>query len=297
MSVSVVIPVFNDTTALMALVHRLYRVSDQIGCRTELLLVDDGSGDETWENLKALKASHPGRNITLLRLVENSGQHNATLCGLAHAQGNFIFTMDADLQHPPEAIPRLLARLREHQLDLVYGTALAGHSWTRRLASRLFKMLTHRLGSPRIEGSAFRAMTAGLARHLIDNAQQPFTVIDSVLQENAAGMEVVAIEHHPREHGESSYTWGRLFLMALHVIVGAREFPRLLLLLAFCLAIPGTGLLVLSTCTTFFSEIDALRGLGLLLTGLFLLFIHLRVTRWNTLSRLRPRFMLGEKIE
>jgi undecaprenyl-phosphate 4-deoxy-4-formamido-L-arabinose transferase len=297
MSVSVVIPVFNDTTMLMELVQRLYQVSDPIGDRIELLLVDDGSTPDTWEHLKALKTSLPGHHIILLRLAENSGQHNATLCGLIHAQGSIMVTMDADLQHPPEAIPLLLARLREHQLDLVYGTALAGHPWVRRIASRLFKLLTHRLGSPRIDGSAFRAMKASLARPLIDNENQPFTIIDTVLQGTAARMETLPVEHHVRRHGRSGYTWKRLFIMALHVIAEAPEFPRLLLLLAVCMAVPGMVLLAFDGGMMPPHTIASLRGPALLLGGLFLLFVRQKVALRSALSGLKPRFRLREKIE
>lgn len=297
MSVSVVIPVFNDATMLMELVQRLYHVSDRIGDRIELLLVDDGSTPETWEHLKALKTSHPGHDIILLRLAENSGQHNATLCGLTNAHGSIIVTMDADLQHPPEAVPLLLARLREQQLDLVYGTALAGHSRARRITSRLFKLLTHRLGSPRIDGSSFRAMKADLARHLAESAKQPFTVIDTALQEKAARMEALPVEHHERRHGKSGYTWTRLFIMAFDVISGSPEFPRLLLLLAGCLAVSGMVMLAFDGGMTSLQAIDSPGGPAFLLGALSLLFLRQKVTRRSALTRLNPRFRLCEKIE
>lgn len=297
MSISVVIPVFNDTTMLPELVQRLYQLRDLKGDRIELLLVDDGSTPETWERLKALKTALPEHHIILLRLAENSGQHNATLCGLASAQGDIMVTMDADLQHPPEAIPLLLTRLREHQFDLVYGTALAGHSWARRTASRLFKLLTHRLGSPRIDGSAFRAMNASLAHHLVDNAKQPFTVIDTVLQEKAARMEALPVEHHARRHGKSGYTWKRLFAMAFHVIIEAPDFPQLLLVLAGCMVVPGMILLAVEGSPAPLQAMHSPRGPALLLGGLILLFFRQMVIRRSALSGLKPRFRLREKIE
>ncbi|MGH8493596.1 MAG: glycosyltransferase [Moraxellaceae bacterium] len=291
---SVVIPIFNDTTALAELIRRLYHTSDQQGINTELLLVDDGSTGTAWENLKSLKAAHMEREIILLRLAENSGQHNATLCGLLQAKGDVLITMDADLQHPPEAIPLLLSQLQQQKLDLVYGSAQAGHPWPRRFASKIFKKLTQKIGAPAIHGSAFRVMRAGLVRHLTDNPKQPFTVIDSILRKKAAGMASLTVEHHIRRHGKSSYNWSRLVLMAVNIITGAPQFLYLLRFMAACMTALGTMLLWASMMSH--SAEDTTRGLGLFLGGALLLLLSQWMRRQRRKISAKPRFTLQEEI-
>lgn len=296
MSISVVIPVYNDTTALADLLKRLFRSCDGQRIELEVLLVDDGSGNDAWQWLRKLKATHPGRRITLLRLARNSGQHNATLCGLAHAHGDVVVTMDADLQHPPEAVPLLLARLQANGLDLVYGTAQTGHAWPRRLATRVFRLLTRPLGGTSIDGSAFRAIRAGLARELVASASQPFVVVDSFLQKAGNRIEVLPVDHQRRAHGRSSYTFGRLLLMALRIIAAAPEFPRLLLLLAATAASAGLALLFRAGLASN-SGTDALRALALLAGALFLAGLHHQAMQQRTQAHLGRRFVLQEKIE
>lgn len=296
MSLSVVIPVFNDTSALAELMQRLYRVSDQQGIKTELLLVDDGSTEATWENLKHLKGAYPERKIILLRLAKNSGQHNATLCGLMQAEGDTLITMDADLQHPPEAIPALLSYLQQQGIDLVYGSAQQGQPWLRRLSSHIFQLLTQEIGKPSIKGSAFRVMKRDLANHLADKTQTPFTVIDSTLQKKAKGMAALTVAHHIRQHGKSSYTWTRLIVMAIHIVTSTPQFFRLLLLMAACTASLGAILLIWALMTSHMTE-HANRGIALL-SGGFLMLITCQWLRWQLrTASLKPRYTLQEKIE
>src|ERR1700686_5014754 len=134
-SISVVVPVYRSEAALPLLVKRLQPVLTAATARFELVLVNDGSPDGSWQVIEQLATEYSWvRGICLMR---NYGQHNALLCGIRAARHDVIVTMDDDLQHPPEEIPKLLAKLAEG-FDVVYGTPrIEQHGLWRDLASQL----------------------------------------------------------------------------------------------------------------------------------------------------------------
>ena len=118
-NISVVIPVYNSEDTLDELISRLNQVLPAISQMYETILVNDGSSDQSWNTITRLSQDQPGvRGINLMR---NYGQHNALLCGVRAAQYEIIVTLDDDLQHPPEEIPKLLPPLARGY-DVVYGT-------------------------------------------------------------------------------------------------------------------------------------------------------------------------------
>src|SRR5438445_2716301 len=117
-SISAVVPVYNSEANLPDLVRRLQPMLAAASPRYELVFINDGSPDRSWEVIQRLCAEYPWvRGIELMR---NYGQHNAILCGVRAARYDIIVTMDDDLQHPPEELPKLLAELNRG-LDVVYG--------------------------------------------------------------------------------------------------------------------------------------------------------------------------------
>ncbi len=118
-SISVIIPVYNSEQSLPLLIERLKSVLTDSCQAFEVILVDDGSRDGSWETIVSLSE----RFVWLhgINLMRNYGQHNALLCGIRHAKHALIVTIDDDLHNPPEEIPRLFARLEEGY-DVVYGT-------------------------------------------------------------------------------------------------------------------------------------------------------------------------------
>ena len=106
---SVVVPVYNSDHMLEELYTRVSQVFDTVIREDfELILVDDGSKDHSYEVMKKLRGRD--RRVKIIQMARNFGQHPALLCGFAHARGDFIITMDDDLQHPPEEIPKLSVR-------------------------------------------------------------------------------------------------------------------------------------------------------------------------------------------
>ena len=116
---SVVVPCFNEQEVLPELYARVSAVGSECAERWELVLVDDGSTDETWEVLEQLSVDDP--RVVGVRLSRNFGQHAALLAGLRISRGAEVLTLDADLQDPPELLPRMRRILTEQKADVVYG--------------------------------------------------------------------------------------------------------------------------------------------------------------------------------
>ena len=109
--VSIVIPVYNSQGTLTELCDRIGKVFRKLGISYEVILVDDGSADDSWQVMQELHRDDP--RIRIIRLSRNFGQHNATICGFRHCQGNHVVTLDDDLQHRPEEIPILIDKMEE----------------------------------------------------------------------------------------------------------------------------------------------------------------------------------------
>ena len=135
MNISVIIPVYNSEQTLAALVQRLHQVLAVEAAEYELVLVNDGSSDQSWDVICELSVTHPW--LCGINLMRNYGQHNALLCGIRSARYEIIVTMDDDLQNPPEEIPKLLKKLDE-RYDVVYGTPQKEqHGFWRDMASQI----------------------------------------------------------------------------------------------------------------------------------------------------------------
>src|ERR1700758_609522 len=157
MNISVVVPVFNGEHSLRELVSRLSPVLGALCENYEVVLVNDGSEDRSWQTIIWLAAEHGW--VCGIDLMRNYGQHNAALCGIRAAKHEIVVTLDDDLQHPPEEIPKLIQKLTEGY-DVVYGTPeKKQHGFWRRLASfTARRMLRSAFGSDIVFSmSAFRA--------------------------------------------------------------------------------------------------------------------------------------------
>ena len=120
LDLSIVIPVYNSAATLAKLLERLTQAVGAITQSYEIVLLDDGSRDDSWAVIQALRGGYSD-HLVAIQLMRNYGQHNTLMCGLGVARGEYVVTMDDDLQNPPEEIPKLLAHIKKHGLDLVYG--------------------------------------------------------------------------------------------------------------------------------------------------------------------------------
>jgi glycosyltransferase involved in cell wall biosynthesis len=223
-SLSVVIPVYRSAESLPELIAELGRALPTLTDTYEVILVDDGSPDNSWQVVDRLAQDHKWlRGITLMR---NYGQHNALLCGIRSANHEVIVTMDDDLQHPPTELPKLLNKLAEGY-DVVYGTPHEEqHGLMRDLASQVTKLALQ--GSMGVETarkvSAFRAFRAQL-RDAFANYRSPYVNIDVLLTWATTRFAAVEVRHDARKYGASTYTFRKLVRHALNMITGFSILP------------------------------------------------------------------------
>lgn len=231
MRVSIIVPIFNDAASVPELIVRSSRALGESGFDAEFILVDDGSTAPVMASLRGIKGRHGNQKITLIRLGNNYGQNIATLCGIQNGKSEYIVTMDADLQHPPEEIPRLLDHLITHDLGLVYGTSRKGHPVGRRLASAMFKALIHFFLPKAFDASSFRALTRETAIALMELERSQSLLIDVALYRTSPRTDTIATGHGERQHGRSLYSWKDLFLLAGAFLVQGKVLHKLAILL------------------------------------------------------------------
>ena len=242
-SLSVVIPVYNGSTSLSELVRRLEAVLPPLSSAYQLILVNDASLDDSWQVIERLTREH--RWVRGIDLARNYGQHNALLCGIREARGDIIVTLDDDLQHPPEELPRLLHRL-EDGTDVVYGTPMREqHGVWRILASRVSKIVLQRaMGAEAARSiSAFRAFRrqGALALEAYTN---PFVNIDVLLSWGARSFATVPVRHDRRKTGRSNYTFRMLLRHAVAMLTGFSLIPlRVASVTGFFFMVFGLGVL------------------------------------------------------
>lgn len=241
---SVVIPVYNSAEILPALLPRLQAVLAALTAHFEIILVNDGSRDHSWE--VASSWAQRCREIVAINLMRNYGQHNALLCGIRAAQHEVIITMDDDLQHPPEEIPKLLAKLGEGY-DVVYGTPQQEqHGLWRDLASVAVKMVLQGTMGAEIarQVSAFRVFRAAV-RDAFTQYHGNFVSIDVLLTWATMRFAAVGVSHQPRLLGKSNYDFLKLVRHAFNMMTGFSTMPlQLASWVGFGFTLFGFGVLV-----------------------------------------------------
>jgi undecaprenyl-phosphate 4-deoxy-4-formamido-L-arabinose transferase len=242
--VSVVVPVFNSEDSLRALATRLVAALERAVPAFEVVLVNDGSRDRSWEVLSEI-SRHDDR-FRPIDLMRNYGQHNALLCGIRAARHGTVVTIDDDLQNPPEEIAGLLRKLDEGY-DVVYGTPVAEtHGFWRDLASRVTKITLQNVMGAETAGkvSAFRAFRTSV-REAFSAYRSPCVSIDVLLTWGASRFTSIPVQHDPRRVGQSNYTFRKLVLHALNMTTGFSALPLQLASLAgFFFTFFGVGVFV-----------------------------------------------------
>ncbi|MEO6018619.1 MAG: glycosyltransferase family 2 protein [Knoellia sp.] len=302
MRISVIIPCYRSRATLDELVERLLVVMPEISDAFEVITVVDGSPDDTYAVARQLESAHP-QHVRAVLLRRNYGQHNALLAGLARAQYEVTVTMDDDLQHRPEELPKLVAPLREDPLlDLVYGVASEEeHGFVRSLASRTVKLALAAAEVPSARDvSALRAFRTDLRDGFAHVADQ-FSNIDVLLNWTTTAVRRVNVDMDQRAEGKSSYTFSKLVRHAMNMITGYGTVPLRLVtwlglgvsamgffLLAFVLVRYVFGSIAVAGFTTLASMLALLSGammLSLGIVGEYLGRLHFR-------SMQRPTFLV-----
>jgi undecaprenyl-phosphate 4-deoxy-4-formamido-L-arabinose transferase len=221
---SVVIPVYNSELILPELAQRLENVLSEITPDYEVVFVDDSSPDNSRKVTCQLALQYP--RIRAVSLMRNYGQHSALLCGIRAARYGVIVTMDDDLQHPPEEIPKLLAVLAEGY-DVVYGTPEhEQHGLGRDLASMITKLALQNVMGAEIarQVSAFRVFRVEVAK-AFGHYEGPFVSIDVLLTWGTNRFHATCVRHDPRKQGSSGYSVRKLITHAMNMMTGFSTLP------------------------------------------------------------------------
>ncbi len=224
MDISVVIPVYGSARILEKLHARLIPVLETHASQFEVIFVEDCGPDDSWNVIAAL--AKQDNRIKGIKLNRNFGQHNALLCGIREARYPVIVTMDDDLQHPPEEIPKLLQELRG-DCDVVYGAPMAEkHGLFRNGASILTKMILQNLmGATAARNvSAFRAFRTRL-RDAFATYHSPVVSIDALLSWSTDRVSAIQVEHQVRADGASGYNFFRLLNHAFSLMTSFTVLP------------------------------------------------------------------------
>lgn len=218
LDVSVVVPAFNEAANLTELLTRITVAVTPLGS-FEIIVVDDGSVDESWELLGAACAADA--RVVAVRLQRNFGQHPALTAGLTLARGEVIVTLDADLQNPPEEIPRLVARLGP-DCDVASGWRQARKdSWVRRLPSKLINIVLRRATGVQLHdyGCMLRAYKRRVVELLLACPERSRATTGIVSWLGVRIIEV-PVAHDPRRAGRSRYRFWKLLKMNFDILTG-----------------------------------------------------------------------------
>jgi glycosyltransferase involved in cell wall biosynthesis len=243
-TLSVVVPVYNSAATVSYLARRIEEAVTPIGVDYELVLVNDGSRDDSW--LRIIDAARRDPRVRGLNLARNYGQHNALLAGIRAARHAVVVTLDDDLQNPPEEIPKLLAKLDEG-FDVVYGKWERQFGFWRNVATGLTKLALRSIIGSEIarDVGSFRAFRTQL-RDAFAGFQAPYVSIDVLLSWGTTRFAAVPVAHVPRAEGRSSYGFTRLATHALNVLTGFSTRPlRIASLVGLAFTLFGLGVLAL----------------------------------------------------
>ncbi len=239
---SVVIPVFNEVENLDELIRRCLSAGNRTGRPFEIILVDDGSSDGSAEKIDTAAKNNPG-NVVGVFLNRNYGQHAAVIAGFEQSKGDIIITLDADLQNPPEEIPRLdeaidkgydvVGTVRRHRRDSLF----------RRLASAVINKGVQKATGVMMHD--YGCMLRAYRKHIIEailKCREHSTFIPILANSFARTTTEIDVSHEARKQGESKYNLMKLAMLQFDLLTSMTTFPlRVLSILGGIISVAGIG--------------------------------------------------------
>ncbi len=298
---SVVVPVYRSQDTLRALHRRIIAAVEPLDPNFELILVEDCGGDRSWEVIEAL--ARTDARVRGIRLSRIFGQHAATIFGFAHAHGQWIATLDDDLEQAPEYLPALLKKAQEG-FDLVYGVyPERTHKPWLNITSQIARWLFNKaIPSLNYAYTSYRVIRGDIARALTQ-FDSPFPFVDGYLSWLTNRYATVEVPHGNRAHGTSDYTFRKLLTHTINIFVTFSDLPlRLASWIGLIFSLVGMGwlgtivvgrLLGLITVSGFASIMAAIilfGGIQLLILGIFGEYLG----RMNFKSSRKPLFLVGQ---
>ena len=222
--ISVVIPCYQSAGTIGPLLARLRSALSAVRATWEIVLVDDGSPDATWEVIQK-EVARDAAGLIAIRLMRNFGQHNALMCGFAQACGDVVLTMDDDLQNPPEEIGKMLRKLGETGADVVYGHyGTKQHRPWRNTGSWLVNTFYRHAFKSEITVTSFRAIRRPVISAIL-RYDLNFTYVDGLIAWNTQRVAAVNVNHAPRVEGSSGYSIGKLATLAFNLFTNFSLLP------------------------------------------------------------------------
>ena len=239
---SVVVPVYNSEAIVGETVDRIVAEFQGQGLSYELILVNDGSHDRSWEIIAAKAREHP--HVIALNLLRNYGQHNANLAGLRESTGDYVITMDDDLQNPPDQI-RLLIDEAMKGRDVVFGKFEVKRApGYRQLGSEVIAMINRRVfGQPAdLAVTNFRILRRDVVdRICASRSAYPYITGQSLLY--SSNRSNVSVRHEPRKVGKSQYNLVKIVRLVLTILFSYSLFPlRLAAIIGFMISLVSFAL-------------------------------------------------------
>lgn len=301
---SIIIPVYNGEQTVEKLYDRIKQFfADKYNY--EVIFVYDCGKDNSWEALLRIKKQNP-QNVKLIRLSRNYGQHNALICGFEYAKGDFIVTMDEDLQHAPEDIQKLIDKQNEMDYDVVYGKyEIRNHSGFRNAGSSMLKRIID-VGIPDIhpDYSAFRLIKAGIAKSCI-TMRNSYTFLDGYISWITTNCSSCIVSHSERQGGVSAYTFSKLINHTINIFVTFSNLPirfltKLSFFVLFVMTLYSTYIiirkLVFNDLAMGYPSLVIIVGFGVGLIMLALGIIGEYIYRINLKTTQRPNYNIDKTI-
>lgn len=224
---SIVVPVYNSENTLEELYSRLKICFEKdIKEQFELILIDDSSKDGSYAKMKSLRQAD--KRVKIIQLSRNFGQHSALLCGFSVSRGDYVITMDDDLQHPPEEIIKLIQGIRYNEnLDVVIGAyERKKHGPIRNLGTYMSSIVTTKMfgSDPELQLTSFRIIKRNIIDALLE-LHVSYPRIGHMLLRVSNRIGNVTVQHDSRKYGSSGYTFRRLVNDFVRNITTNSEFP------------------------------------------------------------------------
>lgn len=221
---SIVVPVYNSVKSLRELYERVNSVFIKMSRTFEIIFVNDCSKDDSLSILKEIHDQH--ENVTVIDLYANFGQQNALMCGFNYCNGNFVITLDDDLQNPPEEIPKLVEKLNEGY-DAVFGSYNNKQDkFYKNLGSVMIRMLNHRIFNVKnnLRFSSFRIIKKEVIDQIKD-IKTKFPYISGMILGTTRNIANVTLLHEKRKYGKSNYTVKKLLNISFNLLINYSTIP------------------------------------------------------------------------
>jgi len=225
MKISIIIPVYNSNSLSIKVVEDLEKVFIDLKYDYEIILVEDGSDDNSWNNIKLV--AEKNNKIVAIKFLKNYGQHNAVICGFRFATGDYCITMDDDLQNPPEEIIKLIDHAIKNESDLVFGEYIRKHtSFIRNIGSKFVGYVVKKIFTTKksVVNSNFRLIRKDVVKRIIEfKVGEPY--INGLALIYSKNPTNVLVKHLPRHDGTSSYTISKIFSLLSAILFNYSSLP------------------------------------------------------------------------